>query len=364
MNRRTLLAGSASALAAACGPATSLARFAPRPRRTFAPVLVDERRIIRTVVGLRPFRPSGFVVRAEPADDRLIIHNYGHGGGGISLSWGSSHLAADLAPADGERRCAVIGCGVMGLTTARLLQRRGWEVTIYARDLPPDTTSNIAGGQWSPFSVFDQDRMTPAFREQFVRAARLAHRHFQNYLGAGYGVRWIENYIASNQPIQSGWMQQEMGEVFQDIADLSRGEHPFPYPYARRITTMLVEPAVFLAALLHDVQLAGARIVVRTVASRDELLRLEERVVFNCAGLGARETAGDTELTPVKGQLHILLPQPEVDYIVLAEGFYMFPRSDGILLGGTFVRGDWSLEPDPVAMRRILEGHARLFAGS
>jgi hypothetical protein len=54
-------------------------------------------------------------------------------------------LHASLAP----RRFAVIGSGVNGLSTARMLQRRLSDgpgtVTIYAKALPPDTTSNIAG---------------------------------------------------------------------------------------------------------------------------------------------------------------------------------------------------------------------------
>ena len=63
-------------------------------------------------------------------------------------------------------------------------------------------------------------------------------------------------------------------------------------------------------------------------------------------------------------QLTFLLPQPEVDYIVLAPGgLYMFPRSDGVLLGGTHERGMETLDPDPDAKRRILAGHERLFAG-
>src|SRR5215472_13258969 len=124
-----------------------------------APVLVSADREIRTVVGLRPHRPSGFVVRAEKLGEKLVIHNYGHGGGGITLSWGTSELAVELLPGDTSlgtpADVAVIGCGAVGLATARLLQDRGLRVTIYASELPPNTTSNIAGGQWHPFAVFD-----------------------------------------------------------------------------------------------------------------------------------------------------------------------------------------------------------------
>ena len=48
--------------------------------RALFPVLVSPDREIRTTVGLRPFRPSGFAVRAEKLDDTLVVHIYCHGG--------------------------------------------------------------------------------------------------------------------------------------------------------------------------------------------------------------------------------------------------------------------------------------------
>ena len=83
------------------------------------PVRVSPEREIRTVVGLRPYRPSGFNVSAERLGDTLVVHNYGHGGGGITLSWGTSELAVEEAWDRGEKRFAVLGCGAVGLASAR-----------------------------------------------------------------------------------------------------------------------------------------------------------------------------------------------------------------------------------------------------
>ncbi|HWJ59850.1 MAG TPA: FAD-dependent oxidoreductase, partial [Sphingomicrobium sp.] len=110
--------------------------------------------MIRTVAGLRPYRAAGFVVRADALGDKLLVHNYGHGGAGITLSWGTSKLAVDLGLPARSGNAAVLGAGIMGLTTARLAQEAGRKVTIYTAAMPPDTTSNIAGGQWSPFGAF------------------------------------------------------------------------------------------------------------------------------------------------------------------------------------------------------------------
>jgi D-amino-acid oxidase len=70
-------------------------------------------------------------------------------------------------------------------------------------------------------------------------------------------------------------------------------------------------------------------------------------------------------LTPVQGQLTLLLPQPELDYVYLdgAKDLYMFPRRDAVILGGSHQHGVWSTEPDETQAARIFEGHRQIAAG-
>lgn len=377
INRRVFLRSAMQSLAAlSVAGATgcrqrrvSLATPPPPPLTTLSgrslfPVLVSPDREIRTTVGLRPFRPSGFVVRAEKLDDTLLVHNYGHGGGGITLSWGTARLAVDLAVQGYTGPAAVIGSGAVGLATARLLQEAGLSVVIYTQDLPPNTTSNMAGGQWFPYLV-SSGQTTPAFQEQFMSASGYAYRRYQTMLGARFGVRWIRNYILSHEL----WRDQglhglhsPLASMMPELRDLSPQEHPFTgYEHVREWDTMLIEPAVYLAATLDEFHLAGGKVVVRKMQDIRDITSLREKLVFNCTGLGAKALFNDSELTPVKGQLTVLLPQPEVDYIVLADELYMFPRSDGILLGGTHEQGVWSLEPNLEAKQRLLAAHQRFF---
>lgn len=371
LDRRTFLlrttGAAAGLLLGGCAPRFGGGAVAvPAPRlRSLAPVHVTPQRVIRTVAGLRPFRPSGFVVRAVRYGERTVIHNYGHGGGGISLSWGSSELAAELASEFAAERgatsFAVLGAGVMGLTTCRLLQDRGFRVTLYTKDLPPNTTSNIAGGQWSPSTVSRSGETTPAYDRQFERAARLAHRRYQSLVGPRYGVRWIENYVLRQQ--SSNGRSDAIGDLFYDQREFGPGEHPFDSPYLGVFTTMLVEPHVLLPALTDDLLLRGGTIQVREFTSLEEVHALPEDGIVNCTGLGSRALFGDEELIPLKGQLAVLLPQPEVDYMLVGGGPYMFPRSDGIVLGGSQERGEWSTEPTPEVISRILAENAEVFDG-
>lgn len=361
-SRRSLLAGAVAGLSGCAARRSAVIPPSP-PGARLAPVQVARERVIRTVVGLRPFRTSGFVVRAEKLDDKLLIHNYGHGGAGITLSWGTAQLAVELAQASEARDCAVIGCGVVGLATARLLQLRGYRPAIYARDLPPATTSNIAGGLWSPVTLFDEERTTPEFRSQFTAAARFAFRRYQSMAGAQYGVRWMPVYSLSNsgphQPPGPESPYSAIEPLYPDARQLTARENPFPAPFAHRRYSMLIEPSIYLNALLRDIELAGGRIVVREFTTVRELAALPEALVFNCTGLGSRELCGDRELTPIRGQLTFLLPQPEVNYMTIGPGdIYMFPRQDGILLGGTHERDNWNTEADAATVERVLRENA------
>jgi D-amino-acid oxidase len=329
------------------------------PRRRLARVLVSPQRVIRTVVGLRPFRPSGFRVEAEPLGDKLLVHNYGHGGCGVTLSWGTASLAIDRIVESGRGGpVAVIGCGAVGLATARLLQARGFEVTIHARALPPETTSNVAGALWYPHLIVDDGRRTAAFDARFESAARFAHRYFQGLVGDDYGVCWRQQYFLSRAPMPASWDIVLLQDLFPEARRLGPAEHPFGAPHVVVDRMMFIDPTVYLEALVRDFQLAGGRVRIQSFASPADVAALPERIVVNCTGLGARELFDDRELTPVKGQLTVLPPQPEVDYAWLNdEDLYMFPRRDGVLLGGTHESGVESLEPNRVAERRILEAH-------
>jgi glycine/D-amino acid oxidase-like deaminating enzyme len=353
LDRRTFAAAGSAALLSGCATvgARRLAGCTP-----LAPVDVDSSRVIRTVAGLRPYRRSGFVVRREQLGDTALVHNYGHGGGGITLSWGSSKLATELGLPGHGGPAAVLGSGVMGLSTARLAQDAGFAVTIYTAALPPDTTSNIAGGQFHPFAVFRKRFATAEFKAQFTRALDYSWRRFQIMVGDDYGIRWLPTYVETDST------EAKLLETFPPVNRMLRpADHPFPLGSVLRYDTMYVETGRYLRQLVRDFRTAGGRIEVRRLANPADIQALPEKLVFNCTGLGSRELFGDNELQPVRGQLAILEPQPEVGYAFTGSSGYMFPRADGILLGGTFEFDQWDATPQPSDIASILSSHKRFF---
>ncbi len=381
VNRRDLLKdGSLALLALALSGCASRGGggrgvAAARVGRRLPPVRVAWDRIIRATVGLRPHRPSGFVLRAEKLDAKTLIHNYGHGGAGMSLSWGTGQMAAELALEQPGRRAAVLGCGVVGLTTARQLQRRGFDVTIYAAAVPPDTTSNMSLAGFTPTSgLVSFAQRTPAWDDQFRRAVEIAYRQLQLLVGPKYGLSWIYNYSPTEDPESARGTNVLLPDSVRiGSVLLQPGEHPFPSTYAIERPELRIEPSIYLDALMQDVVSHGGRIVIRRFDGVPEVAALEEAVVVNCTGLGAKALFGDPELVPLKGQLIVLMPQDEVTYstnggvrITTAEpgiGIHMMPRHDGIVLGGTSERDVWTLDINDAERTRVVEGHMQLFAG-
>ncbi len=367
-DRRSFLRSGGLALA---GTATWLGSAPPqralsgeRQIRPVPKVTVAAERITRQIAGLRPFRPSGFMVGAESLGEKLAIHNYGHGGCGVTLSWGTADMAVRQALATPHRQAAVIGCGAVGLTTARLLQDRGFEVAIYAKELPPNTTSNIAAAMFGVTSIVDSAHQSGPFVAELQSAARFAHRYFQNFIGERYGVRWVDMYLIGDDPQTQPWEFAITPELYP-FTTFKPGEHPFPVPHASSFPTMMIESGVFLAQLLSDFLIRGGELHIQAFQDRASLVALSAPLIVNCTGLGAKQLFGDPELTPVKGQLTLLLPQSEVKYAYLdgRRDLYMFPRSDAIILGGSHEESVWSTEPDVKRAEEILAGHAALSAG-
>ncbi|MEM6993385.1 MAG: FAD-dependent oxidoreductase [Myxococcota bacterium] len=78
-------------------------RHAVRSRCIALEPRLADARVLADVVGLRPGR-SAVRLEAEPTARGLVVHNYGHGGAGVTLSWGCAQEVSELVFAHGHRR--------------------------------------------------------------------------------------------------------------------------------------------------------------------------------------------------------------------------------------------------------------------
>jgi D-amino-acid oxidase len=304
-------------------------------------------RIIKETVGLRPYRLSGPRLDVQQLDQKTIIHNYGHGGSGFSLSWGTGQIAATKAAATGETEIAVMGCGIIGLTTARLLQEMGKSVIIYAKELWPKITSSMATGTWSPAHlVCEEDRITSEFKNTWEQACLFSFRAYQNLLGLGDMVTWIDHYIIGERLYKEAPLLQIKG-LLPDQVELSKKQHPFRANLVVNQPSMLFNIPVYLQKLTDDFFRFGGKIIIREFSTLAEVDALAEKCIVNCTGLGAKSLFNDDELLPISGQLSFLIPQPEINYRLSTPHGYVIPRKDGLVLGGNAIRNNWDTNPDP-----------------
>jgi glycine/D-amino acid oxidase-like deaminating enzyme len=316
------------------------------PQLRLAPILARADRITRITVCTRPFRPQGPRLETEMVGAKTVVHNYGHGGSGWSLSWGSSAIAVSKAMATGERNVGVIGCGALGLTSALLLQRAGANVTIYAKELPPNVRSSLATGLWTPDSrICLEENASPAFKQLWQEMARQSFQTYQNFLGLpGTPVEYIDRYFASDDPMARRRRPQPDGrpafaelqhELIDDLIpksmDFEPGSHNLGARYLRRDSLMMFNLSAYTRMLVADFLENGGRFVITEFHAPAELAPLREKTLINATGYGARALFRDDSLVPVRGQLARVIPQPEVTYGLIYKDVSFVPRRDGMV---------------------------------
>jgi D-amino-acid oxidase len=307
------------------------------------------------IAGLRPYRDQTYRLEPEIVGNKFVVHNYGHGGAGITLSWGCAQEVVSMVRMRGlaaNDSIAVLGAGAMGLTAASLLLALNLKLTIYAKEFPPHTTSNVAGGQWAPSMVNHRDPV------QFTRILRGAHQEHKRR-GAAYGVSPRENYTlvhASNfESCPPDVIPRPVSFAHLPFAHLtSRG-----FGYA----TLLVEPPIFLTKMQADLHAANVRFVQHELATLSQISNLSENIVVNCTGLGSKAICNDRLMHSVKGQLVLLPPQSNLQYLFAGHHGYVFPRQDCVVVGGSEEMDVEDPTPDMQICKAILSNMKGLFTG-
>ncbi|MEL7110350.1 MAG: FAD-dependent oxidoreductase [Pseudomonadota bacterium] len=375
-SRRAFLSTSAAFTAAAC--ATPIEQTASSaPLIPGAPLKIAADRLTKITVCTRPFRPAGPRLETEAFGDKTVVHNYGHGGSGWSLSWACAEEATRLARQTGARAYAVIGAGVMGLTTAIKLAETGAMVSIYAKDLPSESRSARATGVWSPSSRIALHSAAPAgFADKWEAWARKSYATHQHYIGGlGRPVELQPFYPlrggpGGNAPEQNDFMHLggRINDMMPGTRPLAADAHQFPVASARQGLEMVFNVAAYTERLLRDYFALGGRMVRRTFGDRSEALSLPESVIVNCTGYGAKTLWGADELVPVRGQINWMPPQLEARYGLFYGSVYVVSRSDGLVVQYAGPNEDFGFgiedeTPDLEEMQRAVDEVAPLFEG-
>ena len=327
-------------------------------------------RLMRISVCVRPFRAAGPRLEEETVDGKRVIHNYGHGGAGWSLAWGSADEVLERVRRRRERpRAAVIGAGAIGLTTATRLAEAGIASKIYAREFPAESRSARATGSWSPDSrIALKKEVNHGFAERWERWTRASYATHQHFVGLdGHPVEFTPRYLLWDRtdPAPNGGVHGflHLGARVADLIPAGEAIEPAAYGFAsshaRMFTLMTFNVAQYADALTGRFLRHGGRMERRTFGSFGEILALPEEVIVHCTGYGAKDLLDDRSLVPVRGQIAWLAPQDGIHYGVYYKGGTALARRDGIAIRDRGENDDFGYgiedeSPDQREFERIL----------
>lgn len=251
-------------------------------------------------------------------------------------------------------RIAVVGAGVMGLSTALCISKMvpRCSITVIADKFSPDTTSDVAPGILIPHTTPETPihKQKQWFRETFDHLFAIA-----NSAEAGEaGVHLISGWqIFQNIPTEEApfWADVVLGFRKMTEAELKK----FPqHVFGQAFTTLKCEGSAYLPWLEKRVKESGGQFLTRRIEDLWELHPSFD-IVVNCSGLGSRQLVGDLKIFPVRGQL-LKVQAPWVKHFIRDGGglAYIYPGVSNVSLGGSRQKDDCNLVPDAEISRDIL----------
>jgi D-amino-acid oxidase len=186
---------------------------------------------------------------------------------------------SEIDPTENTRDVLVLGCGVSGLTTGILLLRNGHRVTIWARDVPPYTTSNIAAAVWYPYRAYPIERVLT-----WGSVAYTTFRELVNTPESGVIFANVLDLLPAHENEDPWWASSVEG-----FRHARADELPAGYGDGFVFDAPVIDTSIYLNYLRAQFETAGGVIVDnRTVNDLAEAFAVCD-VVVNCTGLGARE---------------------------------------------------------------------------
>jgi D-amino-acid oxidase len=253
-----------------------------------------------------------------------------------------------------NRTALVLGSGVIGLTCAVVLAESGFHVTIWAREFPPHTTSDISAAVWYPYKCDPIELVREWGSHTLGELQRLSTRTDET------GVRNVPGFKYFHRPMGPPWW----AGLVPEFRLLGQAQVPATCRSGYFFKLPVADMSRYLPYLEKRFTEAGGHRERRHVQSLEEA-RGRASLVVNCTGLGARELVADKELYAIRGQI-LRVPKLSRDEIVMdddhADGMiYVIPRLEDTILGGVAEEAVECLEPDDTTTAAIRRRCAHYF---
>lgn len=247
-----------------------------------------------------------------------------------------------------ETKVIIIGCGVSGLSCGILLIKHGYpQVTIISKELPPNTTSDVAAATWRPYRIMPEELAIPWARQSLKIFTELSQQNDS-------GVMWINlTEVYKRKRTQPEWMNF--------VESASTPYVPSTYPCSFSVRVPLIDTSIYMPYLMQKFKALGGTIIQEQIHNLHEIENIN--IIINCSGVGARQLVHDKKVFPIRGQVIRLTKPKELNYGIVEfedEMTYIYPRHDDCIVGSTAEENQWDLHYDRKAASAILERAIKL----